>query len=137
VERATHVSASGAHARTGALVAGKTLFLPLDALYPECRVFTRPCPQIRPLACVEDNGCHLGLGVRCMESLARRLGRLFDAERALEVVLLHWQLPGGEHRGVAFDRAFSAPRVAPLRASVLRHYLTLGVGYVLPDEILR
>ncbi len=120
---------------SGVLVSGRTLFLPLDALYPECAALRQGHPRIRTLACLEDAGCHLGMNARCMETLAHRLGRLFDALPALEVVVAHWQLEEGELRGARFDRALSAPRVVRLRPAYLRHYLARGERFPVPWEL--
>ncbi len=120
----------------GVLVSGRTLLLPLDTLYPECRVLTHQHPQIRPFACIQDGGCHLGMNTRCMETVARRLDRLFTAHPELEVVLLHWQLRDGSSWGTAFDRRLSAPRVARLRPAYLEHYRAAGVPFAVPPELL-
>ena len=119
----------------GSLVAERTLLLPLDALYPECRLLTHGHPQVRPFACIQDNGCHLGMNVRCMETLARRLDRLFSAHPGLELVLLHWQLHDGAGWGIAFGRQLSTPRVARLRPSYLSHYLRMGAPFAVPPEL--
>jgi hypothetical protein len=120
----------------GSLVGGKILFLPLGALYPECGILRGGHPLIRPLACLEDAGCHLGVSATCMATLARRVGRLFDAHPALEVVLLYWALPTGELRGTRFDRAFSPPRVSRLRRASLHYYLQIGQRYPVVPELL-
>ncbi len=119
----------------GVLLSGRTLLLPLDALYPECGVLTAAHPQVRPFACIQDNGCHLGMNTRCMETLARRLDRLFAAHPALELVLVHWSLPDSSCWGVAFDRRLSAPRVARIRPSYLSHYLRTGAPFAVPPEL--
>ncbi len=121
---------------SGVLVSGRTLFLPLGALYPECDLLRQGHPRIPPLACLQDGGCHLGVSTRCMETLARRLGRLFEAHPALELVVLHWTRAGGEPWGTRFDRAFSPPTVARLRAASLRYYLLHGQRFPIPRELL-
>ena len=121
-------------ASIGALVSRRTLLLPLDALYPECGVLTAPHPRIRPLACLQASGCHLGMNASCMETLARRLDKLFAAHPALELVLLHWTLPDGSW-GVAFDRRLSATRVSRIRPSYLSHYLRTGAPFAVPPEL--
>lgn len=126
------LSSSG---RTGVLVGGRTLFLAIDALYPECSVFTREHPNLRPLTCIENGGCHLGLSARCMETLARRLGRLFDEHERLDRVVLYWRT-GGETLGAAFDRRFSPPRVRRIRTAVLGHYLRTGEPLDIPASLL-
>lgn len=93
-------------------------------------------PRIRPLACLEDAGCHLGMNTRCMELLVRRLGRIFDAHPALEAVVAHWQGKNGEHWGTHFDRALLAPRVTRLRTPALRYYLAAGARFPIPGELL-
>ncbi len=115
---------------------GRTLFLPLAALYPECQILTRQHPAIRPLACIEDGGCHLGVNARCTEALARRTGRLFDHLPGLEYILVHWPLEDAGHRGIAFDRSLSAPRVQKLRAGALLRYLAEGQAVALPAALL-
>ncbi len=122
--------------RMGRLLSGRTLLLPLEALFPECPPLIRPHPRLRPFACLRDGGCHLGQNTRCMETLARRLGRLFERHARLEQVLLHWEEPGGATWGVAFDRAFGNPRVARLRGAYLEHYLAAGEPFLVPDEVL-
>lgn len=112
------------------------LFLPLEALYPECRILTREHPQLRSLSCIEDGGCHLGLNARCMEALARRLGRLFVGHATLERVVLYWEVGCGEFRGATFDRSFSSPRVRRVRAGALRHYLAAGEPFEIPRALL-
>lgn len=120
--------------RAGVLVSGGTLFLALDDLYPECRAFTRPHPRMRPFACIQDGGCHLGLNGLCMETLARRLSRLFTGHADVVAIVVHWALADASQWGVAFDRALSAPRVRPLRPAYLRHYLANGAPFpVSPD----
>ncbi len=119
----------------GALVSGRTLLLPLDGLYPECPVLTQGHPQIKPFACIQDSGCHLGMNARCMETLARRLDRLFTAHPALESVLLHWRLRDGTCWGIAFDRQLSTPRVSRVRPSYLSHYLRAGTPFQVPPEV--
>ncbi len=118
-------------------MAGRVLFLPLDALYPECRVFLREHPSAVPMACLEGQGCPLGLGARCMGTLVRRLGRLFAVHDALEHVIAYWTLPPGEVRGIRFDRQLSAPSVAALRPAYLRHYVASGEPFAVPDELFR
>jgi len=89
--------------------AGSTLFLKLEFIFPECGFYIDKQPQLYPLRCLRDDGCHAGRN--CMEFLARRVQYLFETFPDVSVLLLYFRYHdrNGSHRAGLFHRDSQEP----------------------------
>lgn len=58
------------------VVNGKTLFIPLRYVYPECSKLIAPHPQMYPVRCLLEDGCPANMN--CMDFLVPRVNYVFN-----------------------------------------------------------
>lgn len=104
-----------------------TLLVELADVYPEGTVPGRRDPN--PFADARD--------VRGVESLSRRIARIFEKLSSVQHVLVHWAPPDGVALGFAIDRAFSvAPRVRRIDRAALARHMARAQPFVLDPVVM-
>jgi hypothetical protein len=114
----------------------KTLFLKLEAIYPEC-AFLLEDLNLHPLWCLERDVCPRNS--QCMEKLVKRLSCVFDEFAQAQLILLYFKYrdrPASTRAGVFF-RDFREPRLITFNRTGWEKMKKAGVIYSwnLPDSL--
>jgi len=86
-------------------VHGKSAFMPLRDLYPECYQLIEGAEQLHPMFCMENRTCPRNKG--CMDVLRARVDYLFDKvvpQADMLVAYFKYQDTADSLRGVVFTR---------------------------------
>lgn len=133
-----------AHAPSEALVlqvesvtGRNTVFMKLKDLFPECELLIRTSPQLFPLRCLFDDGCHRGQG--CMDKLAHRVKFVFDTFPTADLLMLyfrHHDRPQS-HRAGVFWRSMEAPQYVTFNRATWERMKQVGQVYrwSIPNEL--
>ncbi len=110
------------------VVNGKTLFIPLRYVYPECSKLIAQQPQMYPLRCLQDNGCSANMS--CMDFLVPRVNYIFnEVNSAAEMMIAYYkynrQNPGEDENrealmGAIFYKDLREPYLMTLNPSGFR-----------------
>lgn len=118
-------------------VQGKTLFIKLKDLYPECEFLIEDQPQLYPLRCLVD---HCPRNANCMEKLAKRVKYIFDAFKDAQLLLLYFRYrdkPDSHRAGVFWRDMDIPPRFITFNRTAWDKCKELGTVYEwqLPSEL--
>ena len=84
------------------VLSGRNAFFRLKDVLPECFLYRESSPGIDPLICLDSNVCHVGKN--CMETLVRRLSKLFEGFKNFELVVLYFKSNSGSLKmGIFFS----------------------------------
>ena len=118
---------------------GKTAFMPLKYLYPECFVHIKDSPQLYPMKCFSTDSCPPG--ANCGEILVKRVNYLFtEVFPSAEVLVSYYKYHDKPDsiRGAVFNKDLEPPTLSTLNPTAFRKFQREGVTYQWypPDEYL-
>lgn len=117
---------------------GKTVFLPLKSLYPQCMTLIQGEDQLYPLKCMEDT-CHRD--ANCADVLAHRVHYFFEKVvpgAELLVAYYKWTDRPNSIRAGLFHKNMSSPRVIVCNRAAFTKFQDEGIVYqwTPPNEFL-
>lgn len=112
------------------VVQGKSAFVPLKYVYPECFFHIRNSPQLYPMKCFATDSCPPG--ANCGEILVRRIAYLFEkVVPGAEILIAYYKYKDRPQslRGAVFNRDLEPPTLSILNPYAFKKFQKEGTTY--------
>ncbi len=106
---------------------GKTVFIPIKYIYPECALLLQNHEGLQQLHCLKVDSCPANRN--CMDNLAKRINYFFDkVEPQSELIISYFKLGESLKAGI-FNREMDEPKYITCNRSAFQKFQRESITY--------